>query len=76
MAVYVQVCIARTLYHLMSAAHSTASTQIIFATAFEQIFFHTTPSILSVIGTIIIVGSAIYVAVRLDTLLPCSAELT
>ncbi|TCD70378.1 hypothetical protein EIP91_003730 [Steccherinum ochraceum] len=37
--------------------------QIIFATAFEQIFFHTTPSVLSVVGTIIIMGSAIYVAI-------------
>ncbi|KAH8105246.1 EamA-like transporter family-domain-containing protein [Cristinia sonorae] len=37
--------------------------QIVFATTFEQVFFHTTPSVLSVIGTIIIMGSAIYVAV-------------
>ncbi|THH32744.1 hypothetical protein EUX98_g1424 [Antrodiella citrinella] len=41
--------------------------QIIFATAFEQAFFHTTPSVLSVIGTIIIMGSAIYVAVTKET---------
>ncbi|CAL1702543.1 unnamed protein product [Somion occarium] len=37
--------------------------QIIFATAFEKIFFHTTPSPLSIIGTIIIMSSAVYVAV-------------
>ncbi|TFK51573.1 hypothetical protein OE88DRAFT_1659679 [Heliocybe sulcata] len=36
--------------------------QIIFATAFERIFFHTTPSPLSILGTLIIVSSAIYVA--------------
>ncbi|KAH8113038.1 hypothetical protein DFH11DRAFT_357479 [Phellopilus nigrolimitatus] len=36
--------------------------QIIFASILEQIFFHTTPSVLSVAGTIIILGSAIYVA--------------
>ncbi|KAK7682025.1 hypothetical protein QCA50_014989 [Cerrena zonata] len=36
--------------------------QIIFATAFEKLFFHTTPTPLSIIGTIIIMSSAIYVA--------------
>ncbi|KAI0675499.1 DUF6-domain-containing protein [Trametes maxima] len=36
---------------------------IVFAAADELIFFHTTPSLLSVIGTVIILGSAIYVAV-------------
>ena len=37
--------------------------QIIFATAFEKIFFHTTPPPLSIIGTVIIMTSAVYVAV-------------
>ncbi|KAI0704155.1 hypothetical protein C8Q76DRAFT_801904 [Earliella scabrosa] len=36
--------------------------QIVFATTFERIFFHTTPPLLSVIGTVIIIGSALYVA--------------
>ncbi|KAI5119676.1 hypothetical protein M0805_009620 [Coniferiporia weirii] len=36
--------------------------QIIFASVLEQIFFHTIPSALSVAGTIIILGSAIFVA--------------
>ncbi|KAI8976388.1 hypothetical protein BD414DRAFT_496760 [Trametes punicea] len=36
--------------------------QIIFATIFERVFFHTSPSFLSVIGTLIILTSAIYVA--------------
>ncbi|KAI0072258.1 DUF6-domain-containing protein [Panus rudis PR-1116 ss-1] len=36
--------------------------QIIFATAFEKIFFDTTPTPLSIVGTVIIVTSAIYVA--------------
>ena len=32
---------------------------------FDQIFFHSSPSLLSVFGTLIIVFSAIYVAVRI-----------
>ncbi|KAI0367898.1 hypothetical protein BV20DRAFT_999743 [Pilatotrama ljubarskyi] len=36
--------------------------QIIFATIFERVFFHTSPSFLSAIGTLIILTSAIYVA--------------
>ncbi|KAI0331569.1 DUF6-domain-containing protein [Cubamyces sp. BRFM 1775] len=36
--------------------------QIIFATIFERVFFHSSPSVLSVIGTLIILTSAIYVA--------------
>lgn len=37
-------------------------TQIVFASALEQIFFHTTPSMFSVIGTVVILTSALYVA--------------
>lgn len=37
-------------------------TQIVFASALEQIFFHTTPSMFSVIGTAMILTSALYVA--------------
>ncbi|KAI0667462.1 hypothetical protein C8Q78DRAFT_1053153 [Trametes maxima] len=37
--------------------------QIIFATIFERAFFHSSPSLLSVVGTLIILTSAIYVAV-------------
>ncbi|KAL6310220.1 hypothetical protein BKA93DRAFT_754933 [Sparassis latifolia] len=36
--------------------------QIIFATIYDRIFFNSTPSLLSVIGTVIIMTSAIYVA--------------
>ncbi|KAK0447407.1 uncharacterized protein EV420DRAFT_1568641 [Desarmillaria tabescens] len=38
-------------------------TQIIFASFAERIFFHSTPQVLSVLGTIIILSSALYVAV-------------
>ncbi|RDX50712.1 DUF6-domain-containing protein [Lentinus brumalis] len=36
--------------------------QVIFALVFERIFFHTTPPPLSILGTVIILSSAIYVA--------------
>ncbi|KAL1942255.1 hypothetical protein VTO73DRAFT_6319 [Trametes versicolor] len=36
--------------------------QIIFATIFERVIFHTSPSLLSLIGTFIILTSAVYVA--------------
>ncbi|KAL5514086.1 hypothetical protein ACEPAG_2847 [Sanghuangporus baumii] len=41
--------------------------QIIYATILERIFFHTVPSALSIIGTMIIMGSAVYVAVTKKT---------
>jgi len=37
--------------------------QIIFASIFERIVFHTVPSLMSIAGTLIIVGSAVFVAV-------------
>ncbi|KAJ7119539.1 hypothetical protein C8R44DRAFT_788358 [Mycena epipterygia] len=37
-------------------------TQIIFASVLERIFFHTTPTFLSFLGTLVIMSSAIYVA--------------
>ncbi|OJT07239.1 hypothetical protein TRAPUB_1916 [Trametes pubescens] len=36
--------------------------QIIFATIFERVIFHTSPSLLSLFGTLIILTSAVYVA--------------
>ncbi|KAI0667473.1 hypothetical protein C8Q78DRAFT_1140466 [Trametes maxima] len=36
--------------------------QVVFAMLFERIFFHTVPSFLSLLGTIIILSSAVYVA--------------
>ncbi|KAK0187175.1 drug/metabolite transporter superfamily [Armillaria mellea] len=40
-------------------------TQIIFASIAERIFFHSTPHVLSVLGTLVILFSALYVAVCL-----------
>lgn len=39
---------------------------MIFAVVFERIFFHTLPTLLSVLGMIIITTSAVYVAVRVS----------
>jgi hypothetical protein len=41
---------------------------VIFATILERIFFKSTPSVLSVVGTLIIVTSALYVAVSISLL--------
>jgi hypothetical protein len=38
--------------------------QIVFATILERIFFHSVPTALSVIGTLLIMGSAIFVVVN------------
>ena len=38
--------------------------QVIFAAVLEKFFFNALPSFLSVIGTLLIMGSAIYVVVR------------
>ncbi|KAI0740127.1 drug/metabolite transporter [Earliella scabrosa] len=40
--------------------------QIIFALVFERVIFHTTPPPLSIVGTVIILASAIYIAVSLS----------
>jgi len=38
--------------------------KIVFATVLERILFHTLPAYLSVVGTLMIVVSALYIAVR------------
>ncbi|EKM51176.1 uncharacterized protein PHACADRAFT_213054 [Phanerochaete carnosa HHB-10118-sp] len=38
-------------------------TQVVYAMTFDQVFFHSPPSLMSVFGTLIIVLSAVYVAV-------------
>jgi hypothetical protein len=39
-------------------------TQMLFALAFDKLVFGTTPGMLSIVGSTLILGSAIYVAVR------------
>ncbi|KAF9467668.1 hypothetical protein BDZ94DRAFT_974962 [Collybia nuda] len=59
-----QVFLAMGLQRETAGRGSMAAyTQIIFAAIIERIFFNTVPSILSVIGTAIIISSALYVAV-------------
>lgn len=41
--------------------------QMLFALSFDKLVFGTTPGILSILGSSLILGSAIYVAVRKDT---------
>lgn len=64
MAIYVQVM------HL-SIVNCTACSydllQVIFAMAFERIFFNTLPNWLSLLGTVIILSSAVYVVVSVNT---------
>ncbi|KAF8736449.1 hypothetical protein AX14_000319 [Amanita brunnescens Koide BX004] len=50
-------------------------TQIVFATIFQRIFFHTTPPLLSIIGTILILSSALYVALTKQKSKQGSVEL-
>lgn len=42
-------------------------TQMLFALSFDKLVFGTTPTWLSIIGSSLILGSAIYVAVQKDT---------
>lgn len=60
MAVYTQV---HNCNSLVLGALNTKLPQVVFATILERIFFKSIPSVLSVIGTLIIVTSALYVAV-------------
>ncbi|KAF8057617.1 drug/metabolite transporter superfamily [Lyophyllum atratum] len=59
-----QVLLTMGLQRETAGRASTAVyTQVVFAAVLERIFFQTTPSILSVIGTVIIITAALYVAV-------------
>lgn len=55
------MCSSTNIYATISL---NVTSKIIFATILERIFFHTIPSVLSIMGTLIIMGSAVYVAVR------------
>ena len=67
LAIYSSVCFfPRIVVRVFSC---DLKRQIVFAVMFEFIVFHTTPPALSVIGTLIIVGSAIYITVT-STLSP------
>lgn len=53
-------------YEKSSRATNMTYTQMLFALAFDKLVFGTTPGILSIIGSSLILGSAIYVAVKKD----------
>lgn len=54
-------------YEKSSRATNMAYTQMLFALFFDKIIFGTSPGILSIIGSSLILGSAIYVAIKKDT---------
>jgi drug/metabolite transporter (DMT)-like permease len=51
-------------YEKSSRATNMVYTQMLFALAFDKLVFGTTPGVLSIIGSSLILGSAIYVAVQ------------
>jgi drug/metabolite transporter (DMT)-like permease len=51
-------------YEKSSRATNMVYTQMLFALAFDKLFFSNTPGLLSIAGGSLILGSAIYVAVR------------
>ncbi|KAF5338804.1 hypothetical protein D9758_012094 [Tetrapyrgos nigripes] len=58
-----QICLTMGLQRETAGRGTMAVyTQIIFASIGERIFFHIVPSALSILGTLIIIGSALYIA--------------
>ncbi|KAL9030537.1 MAG: hypothetical protein Q9196_001358 [Gyalolechia fulgens] len=53
-------------YEKSSRATNMVYTQMLFALAFDKLIFDTTPGILSILGSSLILGSALYIAVRQD----------
>lgn len=66
MAVYTQVRLLFARLHLHSYLQYL---KIVFATILQKIFLKSTPPLLSIVGTLIILGSALYTAVRCIMLL-------
>ncbi|KAI4168138.1 MAG: hypothetical protein LQ343_006629 [Gyalolechia ehrenbergii] len=53
-------------YEKSSRATNMVYAQMLFALAFDKLVFDTTPGILSILGSSLILGSALYIAVRQD----------
>lgn len=51
-------------YEKSSRATNIVYTQMLFALAFDKIVFDVTPGALSIVGSSLILGSALYIAVR------------
>ncbi|KAL8842937.1 MAG: hypothetical protein Q9170_000342 [Blastenia crenularia] len=51
-------------YEKSSRATNMVYTQMLFALAFDELVFHTTPGVLSILGSSLILGSALYIALQ------------
>jgi hypothetical protein len=65
LAMYTQV--SDDIILLSLSTHHACLLQLLFATVIERVVFHTRTSFLSVLGTVIILGAALWVAVSLNT---------
>ena len=66
-ALFQQFLLAAGLSHEKSSrATNMTYTQMLFALAFDKLVFGTTPGLTSIIGSSLILGSAIYVAMQKD----------
>ncbi|KIW05156.1 uncharacterized protein PV09_03707 [Verruconis gallopava] len=63
-------------YEKSSRATNMVYTQMLFALGFDKLIFGTTPGALSIIGSGLILGSAIYVAVQKDIAASSNASTT
>jgi drug/metabolite transporter (DMT)-like permease len=63
-------------YEKSSRATNMVYTQMLFALAFDKIIFGTTPGLLSIVGSSLILGSAIYVAVHKDAAVSKAVQQT
>ncbi|KAF1814521.1 hypothetical protein P152DRAFT_393334 [Eremomyces bilateralis CBS 781.70] len=63
-------------YEKSSRATNMTYTQMLFALTFDKLIFGTTPGVLSLIGSSLILGSAIFVAVKKDLSVKKESERT
>lgn len=57
-------------YEKSSRATNMVYTQMLFALGFDRFFFGTTPSLMSITGSTLILGSAIYMALQRESATP------
>lgn len=63
-------------YEKSSRATNMIYTQMLFALAFDKLVFGTTPGVLSILGSSLILGSAIYVALRKEANKKAASEVS
>ena len=76
LAIYTSVCPPSSHDLTVKVYQLWPLQQIVFAVFFEFVVFHTTPSTLSIIGALMIVGSAIYTTVIFRVSSPADLMLT